>query len=64
MRIGISVACAAWLVVGAMAANQRDYFGHGLGSCSTRATVVATIAAGPLNFQGLRPTITCPRPSA
>ena len=63
MKIAIGVLCAAWLVVGAYAADQRHYYGHGVGSCTSRATVVATIAAGPLNYQGANPRVSCPHPS-
>jgi hypothetical protein len=64
MRIAIGVLCAVWLVVGAFAAQQRDYYGHGLASCDAGATLAATIAAGPLNYQGLKPAVSCPEPSA
>jgi hypothetical protein len=64
MKIAIGVLLAVWLVVGAYAAQQRNYFGHGLASCDAGATVAATIAAGPLNYQGLKPVVSCPEPSA
>jgi len=64
MKIAIGVLCSVWLVVGAYAADQRDYFGHGLASCNAGATIAATIAAGPLNYQGVDPRISCPEPSA
>ncbi len=64
MKVAVGVLCAVWLVVGAFAANQRHYFGSGLGSCDARATVAVTVAAGPLNYQGLNPSVSCPEPSA
>jgi hypothetical protein len=64
MKIAIGVLCAVWLVVGANAASQRHYFGHGLASCDAAGTVVATIAAGPLNYDGVSPKFSCPEPSA
>ena len=64
MKIAIGVLCAVWLVVGAYAANQRHYYGHGLASCDAAGTVAATIAVGPLNYRGLTPQVTCPEPSA
>lgn len=55
-----------WLVIGAAAAGQRGYFGstNDLG-CSTGATIALTIAAGPLNYLGVDPMISCgwPKPS-
>ena len=64
MKIAIGVLCAVWLVVGAYAADQREYFGHGVASCNAGATIAATIAAGPLNYQGVDPRVSCPEPSA
>jgi hypothetical protein len=64
MKIAIGVVCAVWLVTGATAAQQRNYFGDGVASCDAEVTVAATIAAGPLNYQGLNPKVSCPEPSA
>lgn len=64
MKFAIGVVCAVWLVSGAFAAHQRNYFSDGVASCDTGATVAATIAAGPLNYQGLNPRVSCPEPSA
>jgi hypothetical protein len=64
MKIVIGVLCAVWLLVGGVAANQRHYYGHGVASCDAGATVVATIAAGPLNYHGVKPVVSCPQPSA
>ncbi len=64
MKIAIGVVCAVWLVSGACAAQQRNYFGDGVASCDAEATVAVTIAAGPLNYQGLNPKVSCPEPSA
>jgi hypothetical protein len=64
MRIAIGVACAVWLVSGVSAAQQRNYFGDGVVSCDREATVVVTVAAGPLNYHGANPRVTCPAPSA
>lgn len=36
----------------------------GVASCDAEATVAVTIAAGPLNYQGLDPKVSCPEPSA
>jgi len=54
-----------WLVVGAVAAWQRGYFGDSEQNCSTLATVAVTVVAGPLNYAGVNPKIDCevPQPS-
>ena len=54
-----------WLIIGAAAAGQRGYFGESNFGCTQGATVAVTIAAGPLNYIGLNPKISCttPKPS-
>ena len=64
MKIVIGVLVAVWLVVGATAASQRHYFSNGMAPCDAAGTVAATIAAGPLNYHGVNPRVTCPEPSA
>lgn len=64
MHIG-SVLLAIWLVIGGVAAGQRgDYHGP-IGDCSKASTIGVTIVAGPLNYLGVDPNISCttPRPS-
>jgi hypothetical protein len=55
-----------WLIIGAAAAGQRGYFdsSKNLG-CSSGATIALTIAAGPLNYMGIDPSVSCgwPKPS-
>lgn len=46
-----------WLVVGAIAAGQRGYFGNSEQNCAGVATVVVTVIAGPLNYFGVNPRI-------
>jgi len=60
----IGILIAVWLVVGLLAGLQRHYY-NGAVSCARAGTVVATIAAGPLNYMGANPTIHCrmPQPS-
>ncbi len=55
-----------WLIIGAAAAGQRGDFSNMPSTCSSGATIAATIAIGPLNYLGVNPTITCnwPSPSA
>jgi hypothetical protein len=52
-----------WLIVGAAAAGQRGDFTNVPSTCSTGATIAATIGIGPLNYLGVNPTITCNWPS-
>jgi len=49
-----------WLVIGALAAGQRGYFGSSPENCAGAATVVVTIVAGPLNYLGVNPKVSCP----
>jgi hypothetical protein len=55
-----------WLVIGAVAAGQRGYFGDDREvSCKTFGDTALTIVAGPLNYVGVNPKIECrvPQPS-
>jgi len=54
-----------WLIIGAAAAGQRGYFSTTNLGCSQGATIAVTIAAGPLNYIGVDPSIACnlPKPS-
>jgi hypothetical protein len=53
------------LIIGLIAAAQRDYFSGSRPSCTKVGTVAVTIVAGPLNYVGANPKITCetPQPS-
>jgi hypothetical protein len=64
MRIG-SVLVVVWLLIGVLAAGQRHYFSGSNTNCAKAGTIVATIAAGPLNYFGANPKVTCklPQPS-
>ena len=55
-----------WLVIGAVAAGQRGYFGSSPTNCAGAATIAVTVVAGPLNYLGVNPKITCnlPQPSS
>lgn len=59
MRIGALV-LVVWLVVGALAALQRDYFKGDDVTCAKASTIAVTMAAGPLNYLGANPKTTCP----
>jgi len=55
-----------WLLIGAAATGQRGYFGNMPSTCSSIATIAATMVTGPLNYLDVDPTITCswPTPSS
>jgi hypothetical protein len=65
MRTLIALIVIVWLVIGAIAANQRHYFSNSKTSCAKAGTTVVTIIAGPLNYVGANPKIKChtPQPS-
>jgi hypothetical protein len=54
-----------WLIIGAAAAGQRGYNGTANLGCTQGATIALTVAAGPLNYVGINPKISCttPKPS-
>jgi hypothetical protein len=54
-----------WLIVGAIAAGQRHDYSDAPTSCNSAATVAVTIVAGPLNYVGVDPKLSChvPQPS-
>lgn len=64
MRIG-SLVLTVWLIIGLIAAGQRNYFTKPVVNCSTTGTIAVTILAGPLNYLGMNPKINCqtPQPS-
>ena len=57
MRIG-TIILIIWLVIGLIAAAQRNYFNQKV-SCASAGTVVVTILAGPLNYVGVNPKLSC-----
>ena len=61
MRIG-AVILVVWLVIGVVAAVQRDYFSGSEANCAKVSTTALTIVAGPLNYVGLNPKIRCEAP--
>jgi hypothetical protein len=64
MRI-VPVLLVVWLIIGAIAAGQRHYFSSSDPSCSKASTITVTILAGPLNYVGVNPKVSCkaPQPS-
>ncbi len=64
MRIG-SLLLVVWLIIGAIAAGQRNYYSGSSANCAKAGTITVTILAGPLNYFGVNPKIKCqlPQPS-
>jgi Tfp pilus assembly protein PilW len=62
----ISAIVLVWLLIGVLAAWQRDYFKSGDTSCATAGTIALTVIAGPLNYAGVNPRVNCnlPQPSS
>jgi hypothetical protein len=52
-----------WLIIGAVAAGQRGYYSSSSTTCAHAGTIIATIAAGPLNYLGVNPKVSCHLPS-
>ncbi len=54
-----------WLLIGVLAAGQRHYFTSSATNCAKAGTIAVTILAGPLNYVGVNPKISChvPQPS-
>ena len=65
MRVIVGAIVLLWLVIGVVAAAQRDYFSGSRPSCAHVGTVAVTIVAGPLNYVGANPKVSCdlPQPS-
>ena len=57
MKIG-SIVLVVWLVIGAIAAGQRGYYSK-VPSCASAGSVIVTILAGPLNYLGVNPKVSC-----
>jgi hypothetical protein len=61
VRIG-TVILIVWLIIGAIAGGQRHYYTGSSESCAKAGTIIVTVLAGPLNYIGVNPKITCPAP--
>jgi hypothetical protein len=56
----LAIIVVVWLVIGALAAAQRGYFGDNDDvSCKEFADTALTIVAGPLNYVGANPKVDC-----
>jgi hypothetical protein len=58
MRIG-TVLLIVWLVIGAIAGGQRHYYSNSNPDCAKASTIAVTVLAGPLNYVGANPKVTC-----
>ena len=56
MRIG-AIVVVIWLLIGLVAAFQRDYLAGDDTSCAEVGTIAVTVAAGPLNYVGVNPKV-------
>lgn len=62
----ITALVVIWLLIGAAAAWQRDYFKNTKPDCVSTGTTVVTVIAGPLNYFGVNPKVSdckTPEPS-
>jgi hypothetical protein len=63
----IGAVVVVWLVIGVIAAFQRDYFKNTAQNCGSLGTIAVTVIAGPLNYAGVNPKVTdchLPQPSS
>jgi hypothetical protein len=60
-----AIVLVIWLIIGAIAAGQRHDYSSPPGNCNQAGTIAVTIVAGPLNYLGIDPKISChvPQPS-
>ena len=54
----LGVIVLVWLLIGVVAAYQRDYFKTDANNCATAGTIALTVVAGPLNYAGANPKVT------
>jgi membrane protein YdbS with pleckstrin-like domain len=64
VRIG-AIIVVIWLLIGVVAVAQRGYFSGSDTNCAKAGTIVVTVVAGPLNYLGANPKVSCklPQPS-
>jgi hypothetical protein len=55
----LSLLVVVWLVIGALAAYQRDYFSDTRTNCAEAGNIALTVLAGPLNYFGVNPEVDC-----
>jgi hypothetical protein len=62
----LGVIVLVWLLIGVVAAYQRDYFSTNETNCATAGSIALTVIVGPLNYAGVNPKVTncnLPEPS-
>jgi hypothetical protein len=62
----LGVLVLVWLLIGVVAAYQRDYFSTSETNCATAGSIALTVIVGPLNYAGVNPKVTdcnLPEPS-
>jgi hypothetical protein len=61
----VGIVLVIWLLVGLIAAIQRDYFKGSSETCAKASDIAVTVVAGPLNYVGVNPKLSChlPQPS-
>jgi hypothetical protein len=62
----LGVIVLVWLLIGVLAAYQRDYFRNDQSNCATAGSIALTVVTGPLNYAGVNPKVTdckLPQPS-
>jgi hypothetical protein len=63
----ISAIVVVWLVIGVIAAFQRDYLKNTDQNCASLGTIAVTVLVGPLNYAGVNPKVAdchLPQPSS
>jgi hypothetical protein len=55
----LSILVVIWLLIGVLAAYQRDYFSDAETNCAEAGSIALTILAGPLNYVGVNPEVDC-----
>ncbi len=53
------VVLAVWLIIGAVAGEQRHYYTPSSLTCGGVGTIAVTILAGPTNYFGANPRLIC-----
>jgi hypothetical protein len=61
----LALILVVWLAIGAIAGAQRHYYTEAAQHCARAGTIAVTILAGPLNYVGANPKVSChlPQPS-
>jgi hypothetical protein len=62
----ITLVVVIWLLIGVGATYQRGYFKSDPTNCAKAGTIALTVVAGPLNYAGVNPKVSCvvPKPSS